>query len=361
MPGKRPTAVICLSALHGGMEMDAFRLATALSPHVPVTLIAKEGAPLAAHYRDEAATHGISLETIRFRTFFSPSLITAARRIVTRHGIRNVIFFGASELRSLYFSFLGLPINLIVRHGTRKTTPKKDPFHRLIYSNVRWHVAICDFLARNVHDIIPFGRQSQLRIIYSSLRYIPERLPAPTLRREGPIRLLHVGRIASGKGQIDAVRACEVLHQDGVDFRLDLVGDICPAHAPEFYRALDSAPYKNAIHVHGFTTNIPEFLREADIFLFPSKGEGLSNSFIEALAHGLLCIAYSNTSFPELRGLGFDFLMAEDQDHSDLKSILRIAINQLSITPLPIHHNIELARRLFNPAREIDEFLDLLV
>ena len=361
MTTKAPTAVICLPELHGGMDMDAFRLAAALSPHVPVVLVAKEGAPLAKRYRQQADAAGIILETVRFRTFFSPSLIRHTRRIIHQHGIRNVIFFGASEMRSLYFSFLGLPINLIVRHGTRKTTPKTDFFHRLIYSNVNWHVAICEFLADNVRQIIPFGRQTRLKVIYSALRHLPDNLPDPRPRGDGPVRLLHVGRIVDGKGQIDAIQACETLYRAGIDFRLDLVGDIYPPYEREFRATLESVPYQHCIHLHGFQTDIPRFLRNADIFIFPSKGEGLSNSFIEALGYGLVCIAYSNTSFPELRRLGFDFLTAEHRNIQDLKQKLEAAIGRLSSTPVPLRHNVTLACRLFNPQREIDEFLELLI
>ncbi len=357
---KQPTAVICLADLHGGMDMDAFRLAAALRPRVPVVLVAKEGSPLAERYRDAAAKLDIPIETIRFRTFFSPSLIAGARAVVHRYHIRNVIFFGASELRSLYFSFLGLPINLIVRHGTTKSTPKKDPLHRLIYSGVRWHVAICEHLARNVKQIIPFGRSARLKVIYSALRHMPHDLPPPRIRDGNPVRLLHVGRVAPGKGHIDAIQACSVLHDSGIPFRFDIVGDIFPPFEKRFLSVLNSVPYKDSIHVHGFRNDVPAFLRQADIFFYPSSGEGLSNSFIEALGHGLLCIAYSNTSFPELRELGFDFLIAEHENLDDLRAKLGDALNRLKETAIPMKVNVELAKHVFCPQREIDQFLQLL-
>ena len=189
---KQPTAIICLADMHGGMDMDAFRLAAALHPHVPVILVAKYGSPMEQRYRNDCETLGIPLETIRFRTFFSPALIRGARALVQKHGIRNVIFFGASEMRSLYFAFLGLPINMIIRHGMKKTTPKKDPLHRLVYRDVHWHVSICRYLEENVREIIPFGPKARPKVIYSALRYLPEDLPDPSIRTGHEVRLLHV-------------------------------------------------------------------------------------------------------------------------------------------------------------------------
>jgi len=51
----------------------------------------------------------------------------------------------------------------------------------------------------------------------------------------------------------------------------------------------------------GFSDNVQQYLQTADVFLFPSHGEGLGNAFIEALANNLICISYDNTTFPEFQ------------------------------------------------------------
>jgi hypothetical protein len=147
---KSSTAIICLSPNAGGMEIDTIKLAKKLSPYMPITIIAKEGHFIANSKNDFLEYNQISLETVSFFCSLSLSIILKVRQIVQTKGIKNVIFFGASELKSLYFSFLGLDINLIIRHGTTKTTPKKDWFHRLIYSKVNFHISICKHLQKNV-------------------------------------------------------------------------------------------------------------------------------------------------------------------------------------------------------------------
>ncbi|MDD2367950.1 MAG: hypothetical protein PHQ90_01530 [Sulfuricurvum sp.] len=208
MSTKQPTAIICLSHHSGGMEIDSIKLAKKLSAHVPITLIAKTNCFIANSKDDYAGYNNIELETISFRSSMSLSIVLGVRRIVQDKGIKNIIFFGASELKSLYFSFLGLDINLIVRHGTTKSRPKKDWFHRLIYSNVNTHISICKHLQKNVEHIIPFGKQTKSVMIYPSLELSKiEKAPHDTLT------LIHVGRIAKGKGQADAIQACEILHK----------------------------------------------------------------------------------------------------------------------------------------------------
>jgi glycosyltransferase involved in cell wall biosynthesis len=361
MKQKANTAVICLSPYHGGMELDALRISKLLSDTTDVTLIAKSGAPLDKNYRKEAIQSAINFETIPFVHYFSISIILNARRIVKDRNIKNVIFFGASEMRSLYFAFLGLNINLIIRHGTTKSTPKKDLFHRLIYSKVNWHIAICEHLKSNVLKIIPMGKNTQVKVIYSSLRHMPDIITKRKRKQFASIHLLYIGRITDGKGIIDAIYACETLHNKGIKFEFNCVGDIDPNYNNLVMEAISAVPYKDSINLPGFTSDVSKYLKTSDIFIFPSKGEGLSNSFIEALSYGLICISYANTSFPELQQAGFEFFMAEDGNVNELKSSLFKAVEYLKTSETPLFQNIKLAQDLFSRKRELDEILQILL
>ena len=357
---KQPTAIISLGRLFGGMEMNAFRLAEMLRDSTEVTLIVKQGSHLDKYYKEKAQILGVHVETIKFKMFFSPSIIFNVRRIVKNKNIKNIIFLGASEMRSIYFSLLGLDINLIIRHGMKKTTPKKDLLHRLIYSKVNWHVSICQYLVENVREIIPFGKVSREKLIYSSLRHIPDNLYEPTIRNSAPIRLLHVARIAPGKGQVDAIKACQVLYDRNIPFELTCIGEMFPPFEKRFQSVLQSVPYKDSVKILGFSNKVMDYMREADIYIYPSSGEGLSNSFIEALSHGLICIAYSNTSFPELRQLGFEFFLVKNDDLKDLKEQLLDAIEYRKNNKIPIQHNVNLAKKVFDATRQLNEYLEIL-
>lgn len=354
------TAVICLSPFHGGMEMDAVRIAKLISSNVNVCLIAKSNSPISNNYVDELAKNSVELKSIQFKSKYSLAIAYKTRKIIKEHNIKNVIYLGASELHALTLAFAGLDINLIVRHGTTKTRPKKDFLHRLIYKNVNYHVAICKHLAKNIKYIFPFGENTQLKTIYSSLRYLPEIKPKPELSKNQIIKLIHVGRIIDVKGQKDALDACQVLFENNIPFELNLLGDFEPSCKADFMRHLKSKPYHSLIHLKGFQTNLAEYYSRSDILLFPSHGEGLSNTFIEALSYGLICISYDNTSFPELHDLGFEFYIAENLNLDSLKSSLLEAIGYIKSNKLPINANINLTQKLFSPQRELDEYLHLL-
>jgi len=347
---KSATAIICLSPNNGGMELDAIKLTNKLSPYLPALLVAKENSFIAK----QAVC---KLETISFNMNFSLQMILKMRKVIKENNIKNVIFFGASELRSLYFAFIGLNINLIVRHGTTKSKPKKDLFHRLIYSNVNYHISICKHLQKNVEYIIPFGKYTQSKLIYSSISI-------KTMKKKekdtNQLSLLHVGRIAKAKGQTDAILACEVLHKNKIDFNLKLVGAIDEHYEEEFIQFYHNCPYKDKIELVGFTNNVDIYYQKSDIFLFPSHGEGLSNAFLEALAYELVPISYNNTSFPELLDLGFSFAMANNQDIHHLQHTLLLIAQNFIKYKNTTKHNSFLVKKYFSEEKEINNYLTLL-
>ena len=356
---KAPLAVICLSPYQGGMEIDSIKLALMLSQLTDVTLIAKKNTFIASEFLQYPDNNGVSLETISFNSSLSPSIIFSVRKIINEKGIKNILFLGASELKSLYFSFLGLDINLIIRHGTTKSSPKKDWFHRLIYSKVNYHITICEHLARNVKYIIPFGKETQLKVIYPSLNITPGQPIDFDAKPHQPLQLLHVGRIAEGKGQKAAIEACKILYDNNIDFVFTLVGGFHEPYKKGFLDFLDGLEYREHIHLAGHSNNIEKFYFDSDIFLFPSDGEGLSNAFIEALAYGLSCISYDNTSFPELQQLGFNFTIVKDQQTDQLQNVLLQSVKKFA-SKTDLQQNALSVQAFFTQENEINHFSSLL-
>ena len=356
-----PVAVMCFSSGTGGMERSAVRLAGFLSSIADVVLVCKQGSFTEENYRSENAS--FECETIRFSSrLFSPSMLFQARSIVARHNIRNVIFFGASELKTLHFAFLGKDLNLVVWHGTTKSRPKHDFIHRLVYSQVNYHVAISEHLGNNVRKIVPPDESVEFRVIYPSFRIDVNRKPAANVTAPAIPRLVHVGRVAAGKGQTDAVLACASIYSAGIDFQLDIVGAIEDvSYSRDLESLIEGSGYASQIHLHGFVENPREYLERADVFLFPSYGEGMPNAFIEALHFGMPCLAYANTVFPEFISMGFHVTLAKDRDHADLADKLLIIMRQLNHEKQASTANAQLAREYFNAERELADWQEILI
>ncbi len=351
---KSNTVIICLSPYAGGMELDTVKTAIHLSKIANITLIVKKDTFL-ENKAKEIKNDKIKTKTIKFKSSFSLSIIKNIRKIIQENDIKNVIFFGASELKSLYFAFLGLDINLCVRHGTTKSTPKKDFFHRLIYSKVDWHIANSKHILNNIRKIIPYGKNTKDIVIYPSFKF-----KEPKQNKSKKLTILHVGRIANGKGQIDAIKACEFLMQNGIDFDLNLVGGYDKKYQNIFKKFLNNSIIRNKINLIGFTSNVEKYYNNTDIFLFPSLGEGLSNAFIEALAHNLVCICYNNTSFSEFKKLGFYYKMIENKNIQKLSATLYQIVKNLDDERYKCKNNGRLANKIFSVENELTFYKKIL-
>lgn len=340
------------------MEMDALRLWQKLSDIHAVHVVVRAGTPLHKRLLEGAVPLGL-WDAIPFKGAFSFTLIARLRRYLTRHQIRTAIFFGASEMWSLYFAFLGTDIRLIVRHGTTKRHSKKDPLHRLIYSRVYAHVVLTDHLASNVEKIYPICATSRIVRIYPGFDFppVPEWHPSP----DGTLRILHVGRVAGGKGHIPALVACGALWHAGVPFHLTFAGGFDGEVADDVRAFADQLPYRNCITFLGHVSNVNPLFEDHDIFLFPSSGEGLSNAFIEALAAGLVCIAFANTVFPEYVALGFYLRLAPDNDEHALGTILCAVAEGFPLEHERSKQNIVQVRTVFSVDQEHSRFNGLLL
>lgn len=356
----KPVAVMCFSSGTGGMERSAVRLAETLSTVSEVVLVCKRGSFVEKLY--EQGSYSFKCESIKFTSrIFSPAMLFGVRAIIDVHKMHNVIFFGASELKTLYFAFMGKALNVTVWHGTTKSRPKRDAIHNLIYSCVDHHVAISKHLDRNVREIVPIGGKAKYKVIRPSFKFDDGHQDDLRQVDKQCLDIVHVGRVAHGKGQLDAVLACKGLHEAGVDFVLWIVGGgEGEQYMDELVRIIESLPYKESIHLEGYVEDVNDYLNKAEIFLFPSAGEGMPGSYIEALHHGLICISYDNTVFPEFLEMGFHVHVVEDEDADELaKRLCNIAAN-IEIEKNKAKSNIGLSKISFSTDREISEWLIIL-
>lgn len=340
------------------MELDSLKIANLLAEAGEVHFFCKELTFLHEQAQQRLSAR-ITLHPVGFERMISLRLASALRGIFRTFHIGNVLFFGASELGSIYLGMVGLELNLMIQHGTTKRRPKNSPYHRLIYRAVRHHIAVSEHLARNVAEIIP-TRPEQIHVIYTAVRtQVPHPRPFPNA---SPLRLLHVGRISQGKGQWEAVRACAALHEANIPFELTLLGsEGKPEEAESLRQLISEQPYADRIHLPGFSPDVAAYYRQSHLFLFPSAGEGMSNAILEALYFGLQCVCFANTSFPELAGLGLHLYLAKDQDEQDLSQQLLRATRALEHDlPQRIENTHIIAEKLSLEAAKA-QFLRLMV
>lgn len=354
----KSVAVMCFSGNNGGMELDAIKLAELLHEDCDVTLFCKKDSFIHHQLKKKTLIEFVPVGFIS-RTF-SLSMLISVRNEIKNRKINNIVFFGASELKTLYFSFLGLPLNVMVRHGTTKSHKKNGIIHRLVYSCVNYHISLSKHLLENVKIIVPQASESAYKIIYPSYKIKSSvRISKTVVHKD--LQITHVGRVAVGKGQIDAVRACGKLQEKGLGFQLDLLGGAEGNAYAALQKEINSIDFVSRVHLRGHVTNVTEYLEATDVFLFPSSGEGMPNAFIEAMYQGAVCIAYENTVFPEFLEMGFYIHLVKNSEIEELsKKLIQVALD-IENEKLKSEKNIGLVQGYFRVEEELAQWLKILV
>jgi len=116
-------------------------------------------------------------------------------------------------------------------------------------------------------------------------------------RRDGEILLVNVGRLTAQKGHEILLQVARLLQDGGVRFRLLIAGD--GERRDELVALAGELDVQDRVEFLGFVEDVPSLLRQADVFVFTSLWEGMSNALIEAGAAGTPVVAFHATSNPE--------------------------------------------------------------
>ena len=120
--------------------------------------------------------------------------------------------------------------------------------------------------------------------------------------RGTPMRLGFIGSFSRlYKGADVLLRAAAVCHQKGLNFCLTLVGD--GQHLPEMKSLAATLGITDRTHFPGQLPPgkpIFDFLDSIDLFVLPSRAEGMPRALLEAMARGCPSIASNIGGIPEL-------------------------------------------------------------
>lgn len=118
---------------------------------------------------------------------------------------------------------------------------------------------------------------------------IPEKI-APLNNK----KLISVGRLSPEKGFMDLLKLYALLHKDYPDWTLDIIGD--GVEKEKLEKFIKEHKLDDVVTLHGFRDKdyIDKLLHEASIYLLTSYTESFGIVLIEAMSHGVPCIAFDS-------------------------------------------------------------------
>lgn len=248
----------------------------------------------------------------------------------------------ASRLTGIPFSMAGRAGDIYPPDGALAEKIAECTFVRV---NNRANV---DYLASQAPQ-----HAGKINLVYNSL----------TLRENGeaavamtpPLKLMAVGRFARTKGFDVLLKACKILKDRGVAFKLTLVG--AGFQGPMLQRLRKRLGLEDCVDMPGFLPHdqLTYLLKSHDMLVVPSvvhttgDRDGIPNVIMEALSHSLPVVATDVCGIPEVIRHGETGLVVCQKDPDALAAAIRDMASDRERAVSMAAAGSELVRAMFNP------------
>ncbi|MBI4795526.1 MAG: glycosyltransferase [Deltaproteobacteria bacterium] len=289
----------------GGAEIMVADIATGLDPgrFEVVTACLGEPGPMGEELRCRGKrVVSLGLDLKRTSTF---SLVRRVRELLKeiRPDILHTHLYHANLYGRLAALGLGLPGVVATVHN--------------IYSRVKWHRCLANYLLARVSDyVLVFSPQvrddvfrfdrvpaARLKMLTPGVR-LEEPNPGET-REEIRSRLGisgfcvgNVARLEEQKGHEDLLAAVSKVRGEIPDLTVLLVGD--GSRGARLRALTQDLGLGQVVRFLGVRRDIPRILQALDVFLMPSRWEGIPLTILEAMGYGLPVISTMVGRVPEI-------------------------------------------------------------
>ena len=283
--------------------------------------------------------------------------------------IRGHYDVGISFLDSIYSEILfypGLVIDkrMVVLHSSyvsyinRSKFIKGDYKRRLQvrYSKMDTIISVSNDVEKEFVEAL--GSFRDMRVIYNPINVdqIREKAGEAAAKNSGQgIQLITIGSLIPVKNHMRLLRAAELLHRDGIDFQLRILGKGSLKSSLQAF--IDEKKLNEQVVLEGFVENPYPLLKAADIFVLSSIAEGLPTVIGEAMVLGVPVVSTNCPGSREILGHGKFGILTEQDDHALYMGIKRM-VNQ---EERAVFKSKSLERaRIFDDKLALREYMTLL-
>jgi glycosyltransferase involved in cell wall biosynthesis len=295
----------------GGERQTELLIRALVSDSVEQVLVARHGAPLVTRFG------GLPIEVRMVSgSFLSVALATSDVDLIHVH-----------EGRSIYGAYLRSLLSGTPYIATRRVdNPIKDHwFAHHAYRRAAFVVAVAAQVADVVRQHDPRVR---VRVVYSANSGLPiDESRAQAIRQGFGDRIVvgHVGALDnSQKGQEFIIAVARELQLSHPELHFVLVGG-----GADEAMLRDAAAGLNNLSFTGFVENVGDYLAAFDIFILPSRREGIGSILFDAMEQGLPIVATRVGGVPEIVHHEENGLLIEPERPDQLRdAVLRLSADR---------------------------------
>ena len=201
---------------------------------------------------------------------------------------------------------------------------ERSPVRWLWVAVFRRGLAVINAMSRQIErEVATLGLASPRISRIPNAVMIPEAVAGSGKRADGPLRLLFAGRLVEQKGLDNLLAALSRVSRDGRSVELAVAGD--GPLRPQLERTVGQLGLAGCVHFLGRLSPEAMLSRypDADLFVLPSRYEGMPGALLEAIAHGLPVVATRVSGSEDIVEESFGWLVPVDDAEALAEAIVQ--------------------------------------
>ncbi len=277
---------VCLSPYWGGMEKFCLDLSSQLNQKYTTSILVRKN----SHLEEKTKKTALKVFSLNFVNYIDLIAIIKIRNLILKNKIDVIHFHGSSEMGLLTPALFRLPkVKLINHKHIYINSNKKNLYHRLIYRRADTIIALSNNLKKNILEKYPV-QENIVTVLPNAIdhkKFTLGKTSSHVLskfqsKKKGVHFITTVGRLVKGKGLKYFIQIANHIIKNNKNIFFFIVGSGSDEIREELNSLIETENKKNIIFT-GYQENIPEVLRETDLFLFFSEGEAFPLVVLEAM------------------------------------------------------------------------------
>lgn len=235
-----------------------------------------------------------------------------------------------------------------------QTGPKHNRLTRLMYKGAAEIIILSEAIRKSMLALDPELDCTVIPDAHSELQSDPQAALEIRARFGGGFIAGHVGELDDAqKGQAQIIEMAKSLRVDAPDLSFVLVG----SGRDEAELKSAAADLKN-VYFAGQVDNVGDYLAAFDVFLYPSRHEGLGSSMLDALAFGLPVVTTIAGGIPEIIQHEVNGFLCEVDDIAALELAMLTLYRDSTMREKMSLTNLEKAA-LFSPKNMTKRYIEV--
>lgn len=269
---------------------------------------------------DRIESKGIKIEYLGKKRGFDPSVIAKMRKIIKAYK-PDIINTHRYVLPYVFMAALRLNINLV--HTVHNVAQKEQTnvgkrINKILFRmfNVL-PIALSKEVQKTIHEVYGLPTQ-RIPVIFNGID-LSKCIVKKKYKRNKDFNIIHVGRFMDVKNHALLIKCFAQFVKLHPDARLQLLGD--GERREEIVQLVKELDITDFVEFAGLQSNVYPWLHNADLFILPSKFEGMPMTLIEAMGTGLPIVASNVGGIPDMLTSKKDALLIEPNEKDIIEAL----------------------------------------